>query len=82
MVAERPALDLIVTMDYATSTIYSAFLVEEEGTVSTFRALLEVFTAPTACRRASTPIAAATTSTLRRRTVRSTRTVSPRSAGP
>jgi transposase len=41
----EPALDLIVTMDDATSTIYSAFLVEEEGIVSTFRALLEVFTA-------------------------------------
>ncbi len=40
-----PALDLIVTMDDATSTIYSAFLVEEEGTASTFRACLEVFTA-------------------------------------
>ncbi len=43
--ADQPALDLIVTMDDATSTIYSAFLVEEEGTASTFRALLEVFTA-------------------------------------
>src|SRR5499425_842851 len=41
----QPALDLIVTMDDATSTIYSAFLVEEEGTASTFRALLEVFVA-------------------------------------
>ena len=41
--AGRPALDLIVTMDDATSTIYSAFLVEEEGTVSTLRGLLEVF---------------------------------------
>jgi hypothetical protein len=41
----RPMLDLIVTMDDATSTIYSAFLVEEEGTASSFRALLEVFTA-------------------------------------
>ncbi|MBV8310118.1 MAG: ISNCY family transposase [Planctomycetaceae bacterium] len=41
----HPQLDLIVTMDDATSTIYSAFLVEEEGTGSTFRALLEVFTA-------------------------------------
>ncbi len=41
----QPALDLIVTMDDATSTIYSAFLMEEEGTASTFRALLEVFTA-------------------------------------
>jgi len=38
-------LDLIVTMDDATSTIYSAFLVEEEGTASTFRGLLEVFVA-------------------------------------
>jgi transposase len=37
------ALDLIVTMDDATNTIYSAFLVAEEGTASTFRALLEVF---------------------------------------
>jgi transposase len=38
-----PALDLIVTMDDATSAIYSAFLVEEEGTASSFRALHEVF---------------------------------------
>jgi transposase len=41
--AGQPELDLIVTMDDATSTIYSAFLVEEEGTASTFLALLEVF---------------------------------------
>ncbi len=41
----QPALDLIVTMDDATSTIYSAFLVEEEGTASTFCGLLEVFVA-------------------------------------
>lgn len=39
----QPALDLIVTMDDATSTIYSMFLVEEEGTASTLRAFLEVF---------------------------------------
>jgi transposase len=39
-----PLLDLVVTLDDATSTIYSAFLVEEEGTASTFRGLLEVFT--------------------------------------
>jgi transposase len=38
----QPALDLIVTMDDATSEIYSAFLVEEEGTMSTFQGLLEV----------------------------------------
>ena len=43
--AGQPQLDLIVTMDDATSTIYSAFLVEEEGTASSFRALLEAFTA-------------------------------------
>lgn len=41
--AGREAMDLIVTMDDATSEIYSAFLVEEEGTASTFRGLLEVF---------------------------------------
>ena len=35
-------LDLIVTLDDATSEIYSAFLVEEEGTMSTFQALAEV----------------------------------------
>jgi hypothetical protein len=39
----QPALDLIVTLDDATGAIYSAFLVEEEGTASTFRALSEVF---------------------------------------
>lgn len=43
--AGQPQLDLIVTMDDASNTIYSAFLVEEEGTISTFRALLEVFSA-------------------------------------
>jgi transposase len=39
------ALDLIVTMDDATSEIYSAFLVEEEGTLSTFQGLMEVMSA-------------------------------------
>jgi transposase len=39
----QPSLDLIVTMDDATSTIYSAFLVEEEGTASSLRGLLDVF---------------------------------------
>lgn len=37
------AMDLIVTMDDATSEIYSAFLLPEEGTASTFQALLAVF---------------------------------------
>jgi transposase len=35
-------IDLIVTMDDATSEIYSAFLVEEEGTWSSFRGVHEV----------------------------------------
>jgi transposase len=43
--AGQPAMDLIVTLDDATSAIYSAFLVAEEGTASTFRALREVFDA-------------------------------------
>ncbi len=34
--------DLVVTLDDATSAIYSAFLVAEEGTASSFRALGEV----------------------------------------
>jgi transposase len=40
--AGRPPLDLIVTLDDATSEIYSAFLVEEEGTFSSLRGLAEV----------------------------------------
>ena len=43
--ASGPMLDLIVTMDDATSTIYSAFLIEEEGTASSFQGLLETFVA-------------------------------------
>ena len=43
--ASQPPLDLIVTLDDATSKIYSAFLVEEEGTASTFRALKQAFAA-------------------------------------
>lgn len=39
------ALDLVVTMDDATSEIYSAFLVEEEGTMSSFRGLAETIAA-------------------------------------
>ena len=41
----QPALDLIVTMDDATSAIYSAFLVAEEGTASSFRGLRETVAA-------------------------------------
>jgi transposase len=40
--ADQPALDLIITMDDATSEIYSAFLVAEEDTRSSFRGLIEV----------------------------------------
>jgi hypothetical protein len=43
--AGHDAMDLIVTMDDATSEIYSAFLTPEEGSASTFRGLWEVFAA-------------------------------------
>ena len=42
-IAGLGSLDLIVTMDDATSQILSAFLVAEEGTASSFRGLAEVF---------------------------------------
>ena len=38
----RPPLDLIVTLDDATSELYCAFLVEEDGTFSSLRGLAEV----------------------------------------
>lgn len=38
-------LDLVVTMDDATSAIASAFLVEEEGTLSSFQGLIETVAA-------------------------------------
>jgi hypothetical protein len=41
LVGQAP-LDLIVTLDDATSAIYSIFLVEEEGTASSFRGVEEV----------------------------------------
>jgi len=41
--AREAGFDLVITLDDATGEIYSAFLVDEEGTASTFRALLEVF---------------------------------------
>jgi transposase len=40
--AGQPALDLIISMDEATSEIYSALLVPEEDTRSSFRGLVEV----------------------------------------
>src|SRR3954471_10864844 len=42
---QGPELDLVVTMDDATSAILSAFLVEEEGTASSFVGLKEVIAA-------------------------------------
>ena len=39
--AGQPPLDLIVTMDDATSEVYSMFLIAEEGTASSFRGLAE-----------------------------------------
>ena len=41
--------DLVVTLDDATSEIYSAFLVEQEGTASSFRGLQEVIDAHGLC---------------------------------
>ena len=40
-----PSGDLIITLDDATSEIYSAFFVEEEGTMSSFHGLREVIEA-------------------------------------
>lgn len=41
---QGPELDLIATLDDATSTVTSIFLVEEEGTASSFRGLSETIT--------------------------------------
>jgi len=43
--AGRGPLDLVVTLDDATSEVYSAFLAEEEGTDSSFRGLIETIAA-------------------------------------
>src|SRR3954470_3026619 len=42
---QGPDLDLVVTMDDATSAILSAFLVEEEGTMSSFIGLKQIIAA-------------------------------------
>ena len=76
-----PAMDLIVTMDDATSEIYSMILVEEEGSASTFEALREVI-GDMACSARSTPTAAAITSTPPRRAGRSRARSRRRSAEP
>lgn len=43
--AGRAPLDLVITLDDATSAIYSAILVEQEGTASSFAGLAEVMAA-------------------------------------
>jgi transposase len=43
------ALDLVVTLDDASSEIYSALLVEEEGTMSSFQGLAEVISGKGLC---------------------------------
>ena len=57
--------DLVVTMEDATSAIYSAFLVEEEGTASSLPGCARWWRG-TACSARSTPTAAAITSSRRR----------------
>ncbi|HEX3920546.1 MAG TPA: ISNCY family transposase, partial [Caulobacteraceae bacterium] len=42
LAGDRRKYDLVVTLDDASSAIYSAFLTDEEGTASTFRGLAEV----------------------------------------
>jgi transposase len=42
LAGDQPQYDLVVTLDDATSAIYSAFLVEEEGTASSLRGIAEV----------------------------------------
>jgi hypothetical protein len=44
-IASLAPLDLVVTMDDATSDIYSAILVDEEGTMSSFQGLIETIAA-------------------------------------
>src|SRR4051794_631920 len=69
---QGPELDLVVTLDDATSAILSAVLVEEEGTASGFMGLRRPLRRR-ACSAPSTPTAAAITSTRPRRASRWTR---------
>ena len=78
---QGPPLDLVVTMDDATSKILAIFLVGQEGTASSFRGLGPRRQARTGCSRPFTRIAAATTSSRPRPGRRWTRNVSPRSGG-
>jgi hypothetical protein len=63
-------LDLVVTLDDATGCIYSAILVEQEGTLSSFLGLHETILA---CSARSTPTGARMTSSRRRPVRRWTR---------
>ena len=74
--------DLVVTLDDATSEVYSGFFVEEEGTMSTFQALHEVIGESGLFCSLYTDRDPATTGTRRRPAARSTRTTRPRWAGP
>jgi hypothetical protein len=55
-------IDLVATVDDATSELVSAFLFEEEGTASSFRGLAETIAAKGPCLARSTPTQAGTTS--------------------
>ena len=79
--AGQAACDLIV-MDDATSEIYSAFLVEEEGIRSVHLPGAEAGVHRQGDAAASTPTVAATTSTPPRQAARSPRINTPRSAAP
>ena len=68
-------LDLVVTMDDATDWIYSAILVDEEGTMSSFLGLRETDRVRMGCSVRSTPIAARITSSRRRPAARWTRSI-------
>ena len=70
--------DLIVTMDDATSEIYSAFFVEEEGTMSSFRALREVIRERGLFCSLYAEAGPATTGTRPKRAARWTGTIRPR----
>ena len=73
-------LDLIVTLNDATGAIYSAILVAQEGTASSFLGIWARRSRRRACFARSTPIGDHTTSIRPRPAARSTRPSSPRSA--
>jgi hypothetical protein len=68
-------------MDDATGAIYSAFLIEEEGTASTFRALKEVFSKHGLPMSLYTDRGARITFTRPKPAARSTAAIRPRSEG-